>query len=90
MQSSFHARKREEKIDPNFTATYIVQYHASDYSGLGYFLNLQTVSMLSPFTKEKMEAQRSLKHVQNQAGRIKPRIQTKLAVRPRGSEFDSE
>lgn len=43
MQSSFHARicasimKREEKIDPNFTTNYSVQYHASDFSGLGYF-----------------------------------------------------
>lgn len=54
MQSSFHARKREEKIDPNFTTTYIVQYHASDYSGLGYFTEPSNcVSILSPFHKGK-------------------------------------
>lgn len=44
MQPSFHARtgipikKREEKIDPNFTTTYVVKYFASDFSDLGYFI----------------------------------------------------
>lgn len=38
MRPSFHARtgisikKREEKIDPNFTTTYVVKYFASDFS----------------------------------------------------------
>ena len=44
MQPSFHAKtgtsikKREEKIDPNFTTTYVVKYCASDFSDLGYFI----------------------------------------------------
>lgn len=44
MRPSFHARtgisikKREEKIDPNFTTTYVVKYFASDFNDLGYFI----------------------------------------------------
>jgi len=51
-----HYEKRG-KIDLNFKTTYIVQYHASDFTGLGYFTEPSNcVSISSP--KGKMERER--------------------------------